>query len=192
MHLLPFFINLTHLAVTSGNSNSTIMDFDETVQQCPNLTCFTIQPRLIMTVEVVPDYTKCCEVFSMQPHLKLKKLVADTDLHPGTLDYIMHNFPNLECCNLFLSIDQDHAERIEYWTTRRYPKQLRKFQEYLSGRKCDWCFAHASFPLIEEYLQHTTDSDVRIFLQNIIIQRSIYNKAVSSGSFEIHGKTLID
>ncbi|CEI88846.1 hypothetical protein G6F70_001696 [Rhizopus microsporus] len=162
MRLLPFYINLTHLTVTPGYSNSTIMDFDETIQQCPNLTCFTIQPCLIMTAEIAPDYTKRRKIFTMEPHLKLKKLVADTNLHQDTLDYIMHKFPNLECCNLFLSIDQDHAERIEYWISMRYPKQLRKFQEYLSGRRCDWFFAYASFPLIEEYLQHSTDSVVRI------------------------------
>lgn len=126
--LLPPFINLTHLTVSPIYRNPTLMDFDETIQQYPNLMCFAIIPFVDMTGERNPDFYKRYDVPSTQPHLKLKKLVAVTELHCDMIDYIMHKFPNLECCNLYQSLDdEDHFRHMESWITSDYTEKLREF-----------------------------------------------------------------
>ncbi|PHZ08389.1 uncharacterized protein RHIMIDRAFT_269221 [Rhizopus microsporus ATCC 52813] len=159
--LLPFFINLTHLTVNSDYIGSTLMDYDEVIQQCPNLMCFTLNSNKKI-IERAHDYTKYYNVLSMRPHLKLKKLVVERDLHQDIIDYIMHKFPNLECCNVHLSVNDDLLHCVRPWIRSCYEEKLRRFQEYLSSRRCDWFFTHVSFPLIEEYLQRTTNPIVRI------------------------------
>ncbi|CEG76952.1 hypothetical protein RMATCC62417_11772 [Rhizopus microsporus] len=98
----------------------------------------------------------------MQPHLKLKKLVVKICLHQDTFDYIMHKFPNLECCNVNLSFSEAFQNHIESWMTRHYEEKLWAFHKYLSSRRCDWFFTFGSFPLIEKHLQDTTNPVVRI------------------------------
>ncbi|CEI89310.1 hypothetical protein RMCBS344292_03673 [Rhizopus microsporus] len=124
--LLPFFINLTHLIANSDYRSSTLMDYDEVIQQCPNLMCFTLDSNLNI---IDGDYgdTKRYDVFSMQPYLKLRRLVVERDLHQDTFDYIIHKFPNLECCNVHLSVNEELLSRIEPWITSHYEEKLRKF-----------------------------------------------------------------
>ncbi|CEI91675.1 hypothetical protein RMCBS344292_05958 [Rhizopus microsporus] len=129
--LLPFFINSTHLTVNSDYSCSTLMDYDEVIQQCPNLMCFTLNCNRNAIDRDYGDF-KRYNVFSMQPHLNLKKLVIERDLHQDTTDYIMHKFPNPECCNVRLSVNKDLLDRIEPWRRIYYEEKLRKFQKYLT------------------------------------------------------------
>ncbi|CEG63913.1 hypothetical protein RMATCC62417_00979 [Rhizopus microsporus] len=164
--LLPSFISLTHLTVTPKVRRSTLIEFDEAIQQCPNLTCFSVNFYPGIPIETTGGDTKRYDVSSMQPHFKLKKLEADICLHQDTFDYIMHKFPNLECCNVNLAVNEDLLNHIESWLTKHYEEKLRTFQKYLSNRRCDWFFTFRSFPLIEEYLQRTTGPVVRIYARD--------------------------
>ncbi|RCH98590.1 hypothetical protein CU097_007605 [Rhizopus azygosporus] len=160
--LLPFFIGLTHLTVAPNIRMPTLMEFDEAIQQCPNLTCFTVHLSPGAPIEAIAGDTNRYDVFSIQPHFKLKKLEVKICLHQDTFDYIMHTFPNLECCNVHLFFNEDLLNRIGSWMTRHYEEKLRAFQKYLSSRKCDWFWTFGSFPVIE-YLQRTTNPVVRIY-----------------------------
>ncbi|ORE02221.1 hypothetical protein BCV72DRAFT_309318 [Rhizopus microsporus var. microsporus] len=122
--LLPFFINLTHLIVNSDYSSSTLMVYDEVIQQCPNLMCFTLDSNLNI---IYGDYGD----------------TKQRELHQDTFDYVIHKFPNLGCCNVHLSVD-DILNRIGPWITSHYEEKLRKFLEHLSSRRCDWLFTYVN------------------------------------------------
>ncbi|CEI97341.1 hypothetical protein RMCBS344292_11476 [Rhizopus microsporus] len=164
--LLSSFISLTHLTVTPTVRRSTLMEFDEAIQQCPNLMCFSVNFSPDIPIETTVGDTKRYDVSSMQPHFKLKKLEVDLCLHQDTFDYIMHKFPNLECCNVYLSVNEGLLNHIGSWLTKHYEEKLRAFQKYLSNRSCDWFSTFRSFPLIEEYLQRTTSPVVRIYARD--------------------------
>lgn len=122
------------------------MNYDEVFQQYPNLMYITLNSNLKI-IETVHDYTKYYNVHSMQPHLKLKKLVVERDPHQDMINYIMHKFPNLECCNMRLSVNEDLLHCIRPWIRSCHEERLRKFQEYLSIRRCDWFFTHVHIDL---------------------------------------------
>ncbi|CEG84163.1 hypothetical protein RMATCC62417_18008 [Rhizopus microsporus] len=142
------------------------MEYDEVIQQCSNLMSFAINAFKYVRNVRNPNYYKRYDVLSMQPHLKLKKLVAATELYQGTFDYIMHKFPNLECCNVKLSLDEEHSRRLGPWLTRIYAQKLREFQTYLRSKRCD-LFCTGTIPLIKEYLHNATSHVIRIYFPEI-------------------------
>ncbi|ORE17434.1 hypothetical protein BCV71DRAFT_235790 [Rhizopus microsporus] len=143
------------------------MEYDEAIQQCSSLMSFEID--ICRNVRDVwnPGYYKRYDVLSMQPHLKLKKLVAATELYQDTSDYIMHKFPNLECCNVKLSLDEEHIHSLGPWLTRVYAEKLREFQKYRRSRRCDLLYIYGTIPLIEGCLHSTTNHVIRISFPEI-------------------------
>ncbi|CEG81680.1 hypothetical protein RMATCC62417_15848 [Rhizopus microsporus] len=159
---LPTFSNLTHLAVNDVSS-SVLMDYDEIIQCCPNLTSLSSNcVKYDWDIGLPDNYSKNYDMSSIQPHNKVKKLDVTLLFHKDTIRYVMHKFPNLDTLSLRICYDitlfGDWIPDVESYFAENgdeLMKYLTKFHDYEF-------YAPIGSSLVENYIRFTPNADILI------------------------------
>ncbi|CEG69937.1 hypothetical protein RMATCC62417_05922 [Rhizopus microsporus] len=150
---LPEFSNLTHLTVNMKIFWS-LIDYDEIIQLCPNLTSLNVSSTPYGDVESKIPTT--LEILSTQPHRNIKALCMRWISHLGIVEYIMHKFPNLQ--NLVL--ESRNFPNIGHQLEGYFDNIGDRFIEYLNSVQTYEIDAMGTFSLLEAYLKHTSNAHI--------------------------------
>ena len=159
---LPTFSNLTHLTVNEVSS-SVLMDYDDIIQCCPNLTTLSSHCNKCEWHIGIPDnYSVNYDMSSIQPHNRIKELDVTLLFHKDIIRYIMHKFPNLDTLNLRICYDiilyDDWIADVESY----FAKNGDELMKYLT-RLYDYEFyAPIGSSLVENYIRFTPNADILI------------------------------
>ncbi|CEI96291.1 hypothetical protein RMCBS344292_10457 [Rhizopus microsporus] len=159
---LPTFSNLTYLAVYDVCS-STLMEYDEIIQCCPNITTLSSHcNKYEWNISIPDNYSKNYDMSSIQPHNKVKKLDVTLLFHKDVLRYVIHKFPNLDTLVLRICYDivlfNDWILDVESYFAENgdeLMKYLTRFHDYEF-------YAPIGSSLVENYIRFTPNVDIFI------------------------------
>ncbi|CEG68982.1 hypothetical protein RMATCC62417_05135 [Rhizopus microsporus] len=175
---LPTFSNLTYLAVYDV-CFSTLMEYDEIIQCCPNLTTLSSHCNKSEWYISIPDnYSKNYDMSSIQPHNKVKKLDMTLLFHKDVLRYVMHKFPNVNdlalriCYDIVLFFDWI-ADVESYFAENgdELMKYLTRFHDYEF-------YAPIGSSLVENYIKFTPNADIFIRVGYRTSELTLYKNAM--------------
>ncbi|ORE00899.1 hypothetical protein BCV72DRAFT_184551, partial [Rhizopus microsporus var. microsporus] len=154
---LSEFSNLTHLTVDKMEIFWSLTDYDEIIQLCPNLTSLSVNSRTSV-LDVKSRSPATLDMLSIQPHKNITTVRVCWSSLQGSVEYIMHKFPNLR--NLILRfgvyIPFAPGSQLEDY----FANVGDRLMEYLSSMQTYEINATGSFSLLEAYLKHTTNLHV--------------------------------
>ncbi|CEG71219.1 hypothetical protein RMATCC62417_06988 [Rhizopus microsporus] len=145
---LPEFSNLTHLIIDKMEAIWSLIDYDEIIQLCPNLTSLSVNSKAFYSRERSRIPTTL-EILSTQPHKNIKTLGVYWINHIGIAEYIMHKFPSLQ--NLKLVSNSSFRFDLEGY----FNDIGDRFIEYLNSIQTYEIEGRGPFSLLEAYLKHT-------------------------------------
>ncbi|PHZ09999.1 uncharacterized protein RHIMIDRAFT_261441 [Rhizopus microsporus ATCC 52813] len=134
-----------------------LTDYDEIIQLCPNLTSLSVNSRTSV-LDVKSRSPATLDMLSIQPHKNITTVRVCWSSLQGSVEYIMHKFPNLR--NLILRfgvyIPFAPGSQLEDY----FANVGDRLMEYLSSMQTYEINATGSFSLLEAYLKHTTNLHV--------------------------------
>ena len=175
---LPTFSNLTHLTVNEVSS-SVLMDYDDIIQCCPNLTTLSSHYNKCEWHIGIPDnYSVNYDMSSIQPHNKVKKLDLTLLFHKDVIRYVIHKFPNVD--TLILRICYDIAQFIDWRLDAEsyFAENGDELMKYLSRFHDYEFYAPIGSSLIENYLKFTPNADISIRVGYRASELTLYKNAI--------------
>ncbi|CAO3692859.1 unnamed protein product [Rhizopus microsporus] len=175
---LSTFSNLTHLTVNDVTS-SVLMDYDDIIQCCPNLTTLSSHcSKYDWHISMPDNYSKNYDMSSIQPHNKVKNLDLTLLFHKDVIRYVIHKFPNVD--TLILRICYDIAQFIDWRLDAEsyFAENGDELMKYLSRFHDYEFYAPIGSSLIENYLKFTPNADISIRVGYRASELTLYKNAI--------------